>query len=391
MAIDSWGPRLARSWRRFARLRWLALFLAVTALVTGLVYHSWVAAQGRAFVVLTRTGDVPVLSWATGVVTSEPRVEQTIVAGRPTTVVRPGKGRAWPALIFANGVTRRGRLHPKVQRLARALARAGYLVLVPDLPGMRDGEITGRTVAATIAVARVAATRPDARGGRVGLFGVSVGATLSLLAAEDPRLGERVTVVAGVAPYVDLREVVRLVTTGFYRDRRRLVRYRTEPFAALVVARSLVAALQPSRARAVLLARLEAVPDNAKDPLAALRGSAERLDHGGRALVRLLANRDPARFDRLYSALPPRVRAYAVRLSPLAAARRLRAPVLLASAPHDKYFPPAEALALARGAPHVRVTVTRTLQHAVPRFSLHDLGGLFSFDAFLVRALEASR
>jgi pimeloyl-ACP methyl ester carboxylesterase len=374
-------------------VRSAVLVLVVAGIGLAIVYRSWVSAQGRAIVVLTRTGDVPVLSWATGVVTSEPRVEQTVVAGRPTTVVRPGEGRAWPALIFANGVTRRGRLHPKVQRLARALARAGYLVLVPDLPGMRDGEITSRTVAATIAVARAAAARPDARGRRVGLFGVSVGATLSLLAAEDPRLGGRVTVVAGVAPYVDLREIVRLVTTGVYRDRGRLVRYRTKPFAALVVARSLVAALTASRTRAVLLGRLEGIPDKAKDPLAVLRGrpAAQRIDRGARTLVRLLANRDPGRFDRLYSALPPRVRADALRLSPLAAARRLRAPVLLASAPHDKYFPPAEALALGRAAPHVRVTITPTLQHAVPSFSLHDLGGLFSFDAFLVRALEASR
>ena len=109
-----------------------------------------------------------------------------------------------------------------------------------------------------------------------------------------------------------------------------------------------------------------------------------------RALVRLLANRNPGRFDRLYAALPRRVRSGARRLSPLASARLLRVPVLLASAPHDKYFPPAEALALARVAPHVRVTVTPTLQHAIPRFSLHDVGGLFSFDAFLVRVLHAA-
>ena len=50
----------------------------------------------------------------------------------------------------------------------------------------------------------------------------------------------------------------------------------------------------------------------------------------------------------------------------------------------------AAPLALARVAPQVRVTVTPTLQHAIPRFSLHDVGGLFSFDAFLVRVLHAA-
>jgi dienelactone hydrolase len=364
--------------------------LAVAAVVLTLVYSSWVSAQAAGLVVLSRTANVPVVSWFVGVVTDEPRVEQTTVAGVPATVVRPGSGHRWPAVVFVTGVTRRGRLHPKVQRLARALARTGDLVLVPDLPGMRSGEVTTRTVAAMIAVSHAAIDRPDARGGRVALLGVSVGATLCLLSAEDPSLRDNVTVVAGIAPYVDLREVVRLVTTGSYRDRGRLVRYRTKPFAALVVARSLASALPGGRGRRILLRRLQAVPDDATDPLAVVRR--QRGQHGGvRALARLLANRAAARFDRLYARLPRRVREHAERLSPLAAAARLRAPVLLASAPHDKYFPPAEALALARAAPRVQVTITPTLQHAVPKLSLNDLGGLFRFDAFLVRVLKAAR
>jgi pimeloyl-ACP methyl ester carboxylesterase len=372
-------------------VRWALFVLLIAAIVVALVYRSWVSAQSRAIVVLSRTGNVPVVSWAAGVATDEPRVRQTIVAGEPTTIARPGEGRSWPALVFANGVTRRGRMHPKVQRLARALARAGYLALVPDLPGMRTGEVTTRTVAGMIAVLRAAVDRPDARNGRVGCLGVSVGATLCLLAAEDPAAGEHMTVVAGIAPYVDLREVVRLTTTGFYRDRGRIVRYRTDPFAALVIARSLAAALPSSGERTALLRRMEAVPDKARDPLALLRRPSADFGPGTRALVRLLANRDPRRFDRLYGALPRGVRADVRRLSPLTSAGLLRVPVLLASAPHDKYFPPEEAHALAGVAPNVQVTVTPTLQHAIPRFSFHDLGGLFSFDGFLVRVLHAAR
>jgi pimeloyl-ACP methyl ester carboxylesterase len=370
-------------------MRWVVGLVALAAVVLTLVYSSWVSAQAGALVVLSRTANVPVVSWFVGVVTDEPDVEQTTVAGVPTTIVRPGGGRRWPAVVFVTGVTRRGRLHPKVQRLARALARDGYLVLVPDLPGMRTGNVTTQTAAAMIDVSRTAVARRDVRNGRVALLGVSVGATLCLLAAEDPSLGRRVSVVAGIAPYVDLREVVRLVTTGFYRDRGRLVRYRTKPFAALVVARSLGSALPPGHGRRVLLRRLEAVPDDASDPLAVVRRP-ERFADGTRALVRVLANRDPVRFDSLYALLPRRVRESAEQLSPLAPARRLRAATLLASAPHDKYFPPAEARALARVAPHVQVTVTPTLQHAVPKFSLHDLGGLFRFDAFLVRVLKGA-
>ena len=223
------------------------------------------------------------------------------------------------------------------------------------------------------------------------MFGVSVGGSLGLLAAEDPALRDRVRVVAGLAPYTSLADVVRIATTGTYVQRGSIRRYRSKPFAALVAARSLTAALPSAHDRSLVLRRLEAVPDDARDPLAVLRGLHEaRLHPTTRALVGLLTNRDPARFDALYSALPQPVRRTVALLSPIDGAGHLHTRVLIASAPHDKYFPPDQARALARRAPHVDLTITPTLQHAVPHFSIGDLAGLFRFDGFVVRALQAA-
>jgi pimeloyl-ACP methyl ester carboxylesterase len=340
-------------------------------------------------IVLSRTSNTPVVGWLVGVVTDEPRAEEAMIAGQPATLVRPRAGRSWPAVVFVNGVTRLGRHHPDVERLARALGRAGYLVAVPDPPGLRRGTLTLRTLVATTAVVRAIAERPDVRGGRVALFGVSVGASLALLVAEQPSVAERIRVVAGLAPYTDLVHVVRLTTTAVYVRHGQFERYRAKPFAALVTARSLAAALPPGRDRTLVLARLLAVPDDAPDPLAPLRTLNESgLRPRARALVRLLVNRDPARFDSLYATLPQRIRLAARLLSPISAAGRLQARVLIASAPHDKYFPPDETRTLAQRAPHVALTVTPTLQHAIPHFSFGDLAGLFRFDGFLVRVLR---
>ncbi len=369
------------------------LALLVAALVSGVVYRSWLDAQMRTTGVLAVTLKVPVLGWATRVVTDTPRAEDTVVAGVPTTVVRPGGGTRWPTIVFLNGVTARGRHHPDVQRLARGLARVGFLVLVPDPPGLARGEITEQTRAATIAVVRSAADRPDAHGGRVGLIGVSVGGSLALLAAEDASLSRRVTIVAGIAPYSDLANTVRLATTGYTLEGGRLLPYAAESFLPLVIARSLVGALPSSSDRSALLAQMLRLPDDAPNSLALFRRlRPERLDPSARALVELLANRDPSRFDRLYAALSPVLRASVERLSPLAGAARLRAPVEIASAPHDKYFPLGETRALARAASHtqVRLTVTSTLHHAIPSLSLSDLADLFRFDGWLVRVLRAA-
>ena len=369
--------------RRFG----LALAVLLSAgVVAAVIWHAWVGAQVRATIVLSTTIRTPVLTWTVGVLTADPRVEEARVAGLPSTLARPGGRGPWPALVFVNGATRRGRHHPDVQRLARGLARAGYLVLVPDLPGLRRGEITDRTVAGTVAAGLAVANRSDARHHRVGFVGVSVGATLALLAAEDPRLAGRVAFIGGIAPYSDLRKVVRLATTGVYANNR----YETDDYLPLAVARSLAAGLAPGRDRRRLVRALNAIPDDQTDPLAGL--PQRNLGRPARALVALLENRDPGRYDALYRRLSARLRAGIARLSPIRRATRLRTRIVLASAPHDKYFPTDESRALSRATPDANVsfTVTRTLDHAIPKPSLKDLADLFRFDGFVVRALRAA-
>jgi len=372
--------------RRKLRVALATLVVLLGALaIAGIIGGSWTAAQLRAVAVLSTTEKTPVLAWTVRALTHEPRLEETFVGGAPSTVVRPGKGDGpWPAVVFVNGATRAGRHHEKVQRLARGLARSGFLVVVPDLPGLRLGEITPETADVTVRAARATADRMDVRHGQIALYGVSVGATLALLAAQSSALAGRVTVIGGEAPWVDLERVIRLATTGFYNGER----YETDPYVQLAIARSLAAGLAPSGGRSRLLGALESVDDDDPTPLAGLEATSYRRDVA--ALVRLLLNREPRRFVALYARLSARDRAAVVALSPLVKASRLQMPVELATAPHDKYFPPAESRALARAAPDVDVTVTSTLDHAVPTFSLGDFSDLARFDGFVVRFLRSA-
>jgi len=177
------------------RLRWIPLALLALAPFLALALRPGVEAQIRAVVVLSTTLRTPVLSWTVRQLTDEPRVEEVEIAGSPATLARPGGKGPWPAIIFVNGATPLGRREQEVQDLAHGLARAGYLVLVPDLSGLKEGELSDNTVAATVAAASAVAARPDVRDGRVAFVGVSMGGTLALLAAETPSLAGRVSVV----------------------------------------------------------------------------------------------------------------------------------------------------------------------------------------------------
>lgn len=375
--------------RRRLQRRWV--FAAVTIVVAGLLavfYWSWVDAQVRAAVVIATVLDAS----AAGALTGEPRFEDRPLAGNPALIARPAGEGPWPALFFVNGTTPQGREQPDVRRLAEGLARAGYLVFVPDLPGLKEDRIAPETVLETVEVAAHIVDRPDARGGEVGLIGVSTGATLAILAAEDPELAEDVSVVAGVAPYADIRTVFSVATTGHYRNGGELVRYEADPFLSYVAARSLVSRLPPGEDRRTLLAELERVDRLDADPLSVFRDRPlEDLGPEARGVVRLLANTDPERFDGLYAGLPKRARERLEELSPLAGSGRVEAPLELASSPEDKYFPVTESYALARIAPDHRVTVTAALDHAELEPSIGELPAFLRFDAFVVRSLREAR
>lgn len=389
------GPRYGAK-RRPA----LLLGLAAVILILAGLYWGWAAAQLRAAVVLSSVVDVPVMTRAGEALTGEPRVAEEIVAGVPATVARPRGEGPWPALIFVNGATPHGRDEPAVQRLAEGLARSGYVVYVPDLPGTRTGEISDRTVSSLIEVIAKTAASPDTLGGRVSLAGVSVGASLSLLAAADPAADEDVAAVSGVAPYADLKEVARLATIGTYHDGEETIEYETPQYLRLVIARSIIASLPNDEDRELLLSVLPDIEhysladESAPDPLAALPALGiihrDRLAPGTLRVIELLSNEEPESFERLYARLPPQTHGYLERSSPLESATELDAPVELASAPRDRYFPVAESRELASEAPRAELTVTPALSHAHPEPSVEDLPAFLRLNGFFVRSLHAA-
>ena len=379
------------SGRRLRRVLYLVLLAVVVGL--SIIYWSWVDAQARAIVVISSVLDTPVLTPAFEAAGEEPHLSSARVAGNPALVVRPTGEGPWPAIFLVNGTVPEGRKLPAVRNLAEGFARAGYLVVVPDLPGLTEDRITPRTAEATTQVARKISARPDAEGGKVALVGVSTGATLALLAAEDPVLGGKISLVAGVAPYANIKTVLNVATTGHYRSPDgELVRYEATPFLSYVVARSLIATLPPGEDRRTLSAELEAARRESPHPLSGLRSrQTVELGPGAKSVVRLLANRDPKRFEALYAALPHETRQDLDKLSPLTGTGKISGPVELATGPHDKYFPPSQSYTLARIAPERRVTVTGALDHAELDVSLEDIQALATFDAFVVRSLRAAR
>ena len=353
----------------------------------GPTFQARIAARARAAALIPIVMDLPGFARAARALTADPSVEQLEIEGVPVTVTRPAGAGPFPAWVFVTGAHPLRRREPVVQRLSEGLARSGYLTLVPDLPGLGDGQLTRRTLDAAVAVIEATVARRDVRG-RTALVGASAGASIALLAGARAELADRISVVAAIAPFADLRKILCLATTRRYEHEGDFVEHEVPTLLRRAVGRSVVAALAESAEREALLSRLGTIEDE-DDPFEGL--DEEPADGVTGPLIRLFANRDPARFDELYDALPEEVCSAIEELSPLTAAGQIRAPVELAVPPVDPYFPSGEARALADSLPNVRLTITATLDHTRPMASLRRLGGLAKFEGFVVRGLAAAR
>jgi acetyl esterase/lipase len=343
----------------------------------------------RALILIAIVLDLRRLGRVVRRLTSEPRTETTVVDGVPLEIVRPGRDGPWPAWVFINGAHPERRREPVVTRLSHGLARAGYIVFVPDVPGLGEGTITSRTLDAACAVTRAATEHPDVHRGRVALIGASTGAGLALITAANKAVADRISVVAAVAPFADLERMICLATTRAYAENGRFTPYDVTPLHRRVVARSLVATISDEGDRDRLLSAIAASErDDDADPLATLPD--ELSSPEARAVLGLLRNGDPQKFADAFQSLDPAALESLARLSPLSACPGVKASVELVVPPADMYFPLGEARALADALPRAHLTVTATLDHTRPQASVAHLRSLLRFDRFVVRGLRTA-
>lgn len=143
----------------------------------------------------------------------------------PTPALQIGEmgGAPW---VVLHGVTVPGARHPQLQRLVRALAGAGALVLVPDIAPWRELRID-RDRSAAVITAAVERAHDDASGQHVTLCGFSIGGTEALTIAALPAVASRLRRVVSYGGYADLERAVRFMFTGAH-DREE-VPYRGDP------------------------------------------------------------------------------------------------------------------------------------------------------------------
>ncbi|HET6522514.1 MAG TPA: hypothetical protein VFG47_22230 [Geminicoccaceae bacterium] len=264
-------------------------------------------------------------------------------------------GTARAALVVVPGAAEEGRRDPRLIAFAGGLTRAGFLVLVPELAGDDQLQISADDAVAIADGVRhltAAAEVPE-----VGLAALSYAVGPTVLAAlyEDTR--PRVRYILAIGGYYDIVAGITYITTGAFRaDPAQPWRHaEVDDRAKWIFLRANAGRLDdPADVRLLT----DMAERRVRDPGAGVADLAARLGDDGRAVYRLFVNADPDRVPELIAALPA---AFREQIEALDLARRdlgrLDADLILIHGRNDPMVPHTESLKLAGAVPPNRADV----------------------------------
>jgi hypothetical protein len=295
--------------------------------------------------------------------TPPPTVAALTVAGQPADLWVPGEP-PLARLVLLPGLSEDGRRDARLLPLAQSLARARFLVLVPDLPAAR--RLAADAADADIVAASVAAL-PDGPG-PAGLAAISYAAGPAFLAASRPATAARLSFVATLGAYQDTAAVVTWLAAGAFRVPGEEAWQGGAPAPgaiwAFLLANAATLADAGDRALLAEIARRRLVGGD-WEPLAA------RLTPGGASVLALATTADPDAISQRIKALPEGMQRSleALTLSPERLAG-FRPCAILVHGAADPIVPPSESVRLAA------LLGERAVLHVIPGLDHIDPRGL---------------
>ncbi len=272
----------------------------------------------------------------------------------------PGEAKPEGALVLVPGVSPSGRDDSRLVAFATTLARARFLILVPELLNLRRLRVGPDDIVAIADALRHLKGETDTP---LGLVAFSYAAGPALLAALEPDIGASLSFEFLVGGYRDVEALATFVTTGNYRSDERAPWQRAEPNprGKWLFLLSNVERVENAEDRALLREIGETKFD---DPVADVSALVARLGPEGRAIDAFLSNREPEAAPGLIAGLPPGVRADMAALDPAKRdLSKLRPRLYLVHGKDDSVIPYTESEALAKAVPDAVLFRVDSLAH----------------------------
>lgn len=209
------------------------------------------------------------------------------------------------SLVLVPGAAVLGRQEPRLRNLARSLARAGFRVIVPELPGPRRLSLSRADADILAEVLRGASA--DRPGSTLGIAAISYGVGPAIIAALEPDLAGKVDFIVGIGGYHNTDSAIQFMVTGTFRRANDPLLHRMTPnsYSRWVFLRANAGRLDDERDRGLLRALADRRLDDANAAAADIR---DLLSPQALTVLDLLEATDPAQVPALIAALPEAIR-----------------------------------------------------------------------------------
>ena len=262
-------------------------------------------------------------------------------------VYRPKDGDVHGGMLIAVGAAPEIRDHPGVIRLSKTAARAGLVVMIPelyypfyenvlpeDVQGLVDA--FGTNVEEIIAAYQWLREQPYVDPDRLGIFGASAGAGLGLVSASDPRISHELGYFAALGTYYDLVDLVSAITTQSIHYNGHTESWDPWLTSVRVLYRSVISYLPDPEDREILTRIFVDEDETARSRIG-------RLSPRSREIYDALEDRDVERILEFWSEVSPRDVANLREVSPSNYVQALDTDLFIMHDRSDPYIPYVES------------------------------------------------
>jgi dienelactone hydrolase len=250
---------------------------------------------------------------------------------------RPNDKRRHSCLILAHGAIKDGKNDRALWFAGQSLARAGQVVLVPQLDNLSRFRLHRDDVEALVASFQYLA-RQEFSNGKIGMLGFCISAPLVLLAATVPSVIQDVAVVSSWGGFYNINDWLQAVISRRYIDEDTAKPW--QPRTALIEETpKWLIELLPDNSDRVCIEKI--LRRNSTDYA---KGD---LSPSGQAVYELLSNRDPERVGDLWARLDPKMRQALDSLSPHMKIAQIKTKVAIIHTFTDDVVPWVESCKLA--------------------------------------------
>ena len=250
----------------------------------------------------------------------------------------PGGNSTHPGIVFFMGLVPPERDEDRIVRLGEGLARSGMVVMIPWLETQETNQLSTRDIESLVESFQYLEAHPRVERDSIGMGGICTGASMSIIAAQDVRINDRVKFVNSFAGYYDAFDLIVSTSSKTQLIEQNVVPWDPDSLTSNMISKHLLTGLDQQdkvKIASIVSSNQASKPYN------------ENLPKDAEAALQLISGGTRQTATKYISDLNKETQSFLTRISPSTDIENLKAHLLLMHDTHDRLIPSGESRRLA--------------------------------------------